>query len=65
MLRALLLPIGITLLVLLAALTLDAAHAQDIPRALHRRAAWPPPVELRFGPGVDEARTSLAGMPSC
>jgi hypothetical protein len=43
---------------------LDADHAQDIARALHCRAAWPPPVELRFGPGVAEVRISLAGMPS-
>ena len=44
---------------------LDAAHAQDIARALHRRAAWPPPFELRFGPVAAEDLTSLAGMQSC
>ena len=36
-----------------------------IARELHRRAALPPPVDLRFGPGVAEVLTSLAGMQSC
>ena len=42
-------------LLLLAASTLDAAHAQDITRALNRRAALGPPVE----PGSNRA------LPKC
>ena len=44
---------------------LDAAYAEDIARALHRRSAFAQPVELRLEPGVAEVLTCLAGMPSC
>ena len=44
---------------------LDAAHAQDITRALHLRAAVRRPAALRFGLAGAVVVTSLAGMPSC